>query len=643
MPIAGGSGGPWTAETHNALYPGNLNGGLVQFIVRYIRPKNFMEFGCGVAVLANAVANACELTDSYAIEPTVSVSVQHERNLHLLNVDILSAPPPPELDQKFDLVLSIEVVEHIERSKHELVFDFLSARAGRWVVFSGARPGQGGHGHIAERPESEWRDELVSRGFAFDARMTALARTLCDGKNINHRQNLQVFRAPEDRAGTDALEARAKPHLAELLHRIRQSGGSLAPNPFFSGLQDAIAGRPAFSARWQRENLASLADKASSVLVMGFDAGHAALLFLLANPNARVSCMGSMNQPHSRACFDYLAQSFGDRIALFAEDAVATLPQLPSGRFDLAYVGETATATIASTREALRRVLKDDHVLVIDERDGQGDPTVGAGESAGGLETAPFAFANARSLRSRRNPTFARFAEEPEARVDRTLATMGAIFKDSALASIYLVRGPDGQCLGRARAAALISAARRVEAAGLGGAFVEVGVAGGHSSVIAALTTSRFIPRDFYLFDTFCGFLDPPDEKDVQGKSIRSYDLSRYRGPDCDSRRVRARMYQAGVPEDRLFIVEGRAEARVADYAPERIAILRLDASLFLPTLASLETMYDRLETGGWLIASDYGHWQGCREAIDTFFSKRGRTFAATAVDQACYVHQKVG
>jgi O-methyltransferase len=449
MPLAGECGGPWTAETHNSLYPGNLNQGLVRFIVRYLRPKNFVELGGGVAALANAVANSCELSDSYVIEPSVAVAVSTQRNLHLLNVDVTSAAPPPELDRKFDLVVSIEVAEHIDRSMHERVFDFLAARAGRWVVFSGAHPGQGGHGHVAERPESEWRQEFVSRGLAFDPRMTALVRSLCDAKNINHRVNIQVFRAP----GTEGC---------------------------------------------------------------------------------------------------------------------------------------------------------------LDESDGQAKPDVPA-----------------------------RLALEPEEPVDATLLRMAAVYRGSAQPSVYLVRGPDGRSLGRGRAEGLISAVRSVESAGLDGAFVEVGVAAGHSSVVAALASSRFIPRDFYLFDTFRGFIDPPDEKDLQGRSIRSYDLSRYAAVDCDSRVVRARMYAAGVPEDRLFVVEGLAETRVADFAPERISILRLDANLYLPTLASLESMYDRLQPGGWLIVSDYGHWQGSRDAVDGFFAKRGTSFAGSAADPACYMMQK--
>jgi predicted O-methyltransferase YrrM len=641
MSLKGGSGGPWTAETHNSLYPGNLNGGLVQFIVRHIRPKNFLELGGGVGALANAVANACELTESYVIEPEVSVPMAADRNLRLLNINILSAPAPLVLDRKFDLVLSIEVAEHIDRAKHEMLFDFLAARAGRWVVFSGARPGQGGHGHISERPEVEWRAEFVSRGFAFDARMTALVRTLCDAKNINHRINLQVFRAPEDELGLDQLEARAQPHLAELLERLQAGTGTWEGSPFYIDGQDAVAGRPAYALRWKRENLMRMAAQASSILVVGMEAGHAALLCLLANPRARVVCVENRERSFTRPCFDYLAQSFGERVRLIVGEAGDAWPQLRLAEFDLAHLGAGRSATIAADLDALRPRLEDDHLVVVDDTQDQAlDGVLVDQQARGEIETSPFAAANGRSLRSRRRHRLLRFVP-PAERVDSVLARMASVYKDTNHASIYLTRGADGQCLGRPRAAGLLSAIRDVETSGLGGAFVEVGVAAGHSSVFAALAASRFIPRDFYLFDTFRGFVGLPDEKDVQGRSIREYDLSKYVAPECESRAVRWRMREAGIPEERLFIIEGQAEDRVADFAPPKIAILRLDVSLYAPTLVSLETMYERLEKGGWLVVNDYGHWQGCRDAVDGFFAKRGEPFRGVAVDRTCYIQQK--
>ena len=48
----------------------------------------------------------------------------------------------------FDLVLSLEVAEHLSEDRVDRMVDYLAAATGRYLVFSAARPGQGGTGHI---------------------------------------------------------------------------------------------------------------------------------------------------------------------------------------------------------------------------------------------------------------------------------------------------------------------------------------------------------------------------------------------------------------------------------------------------------------------------------------------------------------
>jgi cyclopropane fatty-acyl-phospholipid synthase-like methyltransferase len=95
------------------------------------------------------------------LEPSVVLDKGLSTQLRLLNVDVLTNPAPRVLDQLFDLVFSIEVAEHVSGDRHEALFDFLISRAGRMIVFSGARSGQVGHIHITERPELEWREEFT--------------------------------------------------------------------------------------------------------------------------------------------------------------------------------------------------------------------------------------------------------------------------------------------------------------------------------------------------------------------------------------------------------------------------------------------------------------------------------------------------
>lgn len=52
---------------------------------------------------------------------------------------------------------------------------------------------------------------------------------------------------------------------------------------------------------------------------------------------------------------------------------------------------------------------------------------------------------------------------------------------------------------------------------------------------------------------------------------------------------------------------------------PDKIAILRLDTDWYESTAFELATFYDKVVPGGVTIIDDYGHWMGCKRAVDEF------------------------
>ncbi len=633
----GKDGGAWTADTHNRLYPNTLNEGLARFICQHIQPENLFEFGSGMCDLANLIARSIPLGESYCVEPEIVVGVGG--NLRLLNVDVFAGPAPQVLNRRFDLVLSIEVAEHIPRDRHESLFDFLVARAGRLIVFSGARPGQGGHGHVAERAELDWRSEFTSRGCVFDARLSALARTMCDEKNINHRQNIQVFHAPVRSAGLEEMERVAKPHLKDLLSAVQASGNHLTGNLFYVDLAGARSGMPEHSLLWKRENLLALGRHARNILEIGFAGGHSALIFLLANPHSAITVIDPLEMPYARACFTYLDSVFPGRLSLLEGYSQDLLPTLSGRTFDLIHIDGGKDKTIEGDLSAVRPLAAPGHVLAIDDTHNAGVNEVAmAWQNRGDIETSPFEEMNNRSLMSRWTHRVARYALAEDDHM-RIIGQMQRIYEGSRHKSIYLERDAKGMILGRARADALIRAVRDVENLGLDGSFVEIGVAAGHSSVIASIASSCFIPRDFYLYDTFSGFPeDLPDERDLRNVSIRDYDLAKYNVEECGREIVRERMLRTGIASDRLVLIEGPVETTLDRIAPSSVSILRLDADLFAPTYEALVKLYDRVQPGGYLIVDDYGHWKGCRDAVDRFFAERGGVFEGTRIDYTCHI-----
>ena len=55
---------------------------------------------------------------------------------------------------------------------------------------------------------------------------------------------------------------------------------------------------------------------------------------------------------------------------------------------------------------------------------------------------------------------------------------------------------------------------------------------------------------------------------------------------------------------------------------PDKISVLRLDTDWYESTKIELEVLYPKLQKGGVILIDDYGHWGGCKKAVDEYFSK---------------------
>ncbi len=117
----------------------------------------WMEAGCGDVTGLDGASVSAE---------TLLIPLERFRQAELKQ--------PFQLGRRFDLVQCLEVAEHLPPARSASLVDDLTAH-GDAVLFSAAPPGQGGAGHVNERPYEFWHALFAAKGYeAFDAIRPAL-------------------------------------------------------------------------------------------------------------------------------------------------------------------------------------------------------------------------------------------------------------------------------------------------------------------------------------------------------------------------------------------------------------------------------------------------------------------------------------
>ena len=231
------------------------------------------------------------------------------------------------------------------------------------------------------------------------------------------------------------------------------------------------------------------------------------------------------------------------------------------------------------------------------------------------------------------------------------LASLGEL--DEGMRSIILRVAPLTMT-GPSRLAALVDAVRYCVRAGVEGAFAECGVWRGGSVLAMALALRELAvaDRELYLYDTFEGMTEPsphdtspyhPPATELWERSGgRPWGEILFDGDANSERAVREALGASGYPDAMIEFVRGAVEETLPERAPGRLALLRLDTDWYESTLHELRHLYPRLNTGGVLIIDDYGHWEGCRRAVDEYFSSEAEPVLLQRIDYAARIAVKV-
>ncbi|WP_430466472.1 TylF/MycF/NovP-related O-methyltransferase [Winogradskyella ouciana] len=170
------------------------------------------------------------------------------------------------------------------------------------------------------------------------------------------------------------------------------------------------------------------------------------------------------------------------------------------------------------------------------------------------------------------------------------------------------------------------------------GSIVECGVWKG-GSIMAALLALESKNRNIYLYDTFEGMSEPTEEdKSYRNESAQSAYLNKdeyWKRIECFSalEEVKENVSSIGYPKDKINFIQGKVEDTIPKNIPDKIALLRLDTDWYESTMHEMIHLFPRLVKGGVIIIDDYGHWKGCKKAVDEYISKNNIQLLLNRID----------
>jgi len=177
----------------------NSDGG-AKYLTKYLLSKykinSILDIGCGNGVY---LRRFYESGVKKIIGIDISENALKESVISLDHIKLMDLSKYFNLNRKFDIVICIEVAEHIPGESSDLLVENIS-RHGNLIIFTAATPGQGGTDHINEQPKEYWISKFKKAGLNFDNKETIkLSKYLMDNGSVFWLyKNLMVFNRQND-------------------------------------------------------------------------------------------------------------------------------------------------------------------------------------------------------------------------------------------------------------------------------------------------------------------------------------------------------------------------------------------------------------------------------------------------------------
>jgi SAM-dependent methyltransferase len=162
------------------------------------KPTSVIDVGCGIGSYIAGFRDCDPLMSVCGLE----IGARHATEFadESINETIIEADVGSDLTnwpQTYDLVLCIEVAEHLEEQYANQLCRNLKHFGNNRILLTAATPGQKGRGHINCQPHDYWIDRMEGDGWLYDKNEVNAVREVWSDDPLNLLKNLMIFRVGE--------------------------------------------------------------------------------------------------------------------------------------------------------------------------------------------------------------------------------------------------------------------------------------------------------------------------------------------------------------------------------------------------------------------------------------------------------------
>ncbi len=199
--------------------------------------------------------------------------------------------------------------------------------------------------------------------------------------------------------------------------------------------------------------------------------------------------------------------------------------------------------------------------------------------------------------------------------------------------------------LSESRLFSLYCLAKQICVEDLPGNFVECGTCKGGSAALLAFVIKHYSrrPRVLYAFDTFEGMPAPTEIDRHQGipANLTGFGEGTLKAPISENLNKICELLQV---RDIVIPVKGLFMETLPQYQSVigSIAFLHADGDWYESTMDIFNTLYESIIPNGFIQVDDYGHWEGCKQALHDFETMKSESFSLNTIDETGVWFQKL-